>query len=569
MNNKMEPNRNQQENKFLAFSSPRLSAKCFTESFGGTDALSELFKYEIRIACVDDVDLDSLLNQPASVALNHEAGDAPQYFHGIITAVTDFPSFKQGSKTVALTLMPALARLQYRQDCRIFLDRRVTDLIKQLLGEHGITDVDFSGLKQAYPIIDYCTQYNESDYAFLSRIAAGYGICFYFTHQADKHVLHFTDHLGGFVTHCVSDKSIDTFSQHKELGRASITLRDYNPSAPASPLQVEHGQSQDNQFTYYQFPGDFTDKVEGERHALYMSQYEANRRLQYDAESQIANLASGCRLQVAERQSEYLISRVSHYANDYSNRMDLDDELAFFHDVPYHNELSAQSVEEMFRPKKRAKPRVHCQTAVVVGPKSNEVNTDALGRIKVRFHWQRDDNVAGQHSAWLRVSSPWAGHGRGFLFLPRVGDEVLVDFLYNDIDRPIVIGSLYNQQNLPPYTLPAHSTQTGIKSQSIPKQADGACNELRFENKAGNEEVLIQAQKNFFTEVQHDYETTVAKDHRIMVQNGNHRLEALKGMSVMVAEKAIVLQVGESQIKIEPEQIEISSQHIALNPASL
>ncbi|MBH2010840.1 MULTISPECIES: type VI secretion system Vgr family protein [Thermomonas] len=419
-------------------------------------------------------------------------------------------------------IVPWFWFMTQNEDCRIFQNLTVADIIDTVFAEFGYSDYKLE-LSKSYPRLEYCTQFNESTYAFLCRLIEREGIYFYFRHDESseaRHILVFSDNkdhnprLEPFQVpfhhegHAEGTDAVRKLSSTQQVRTRAATLADWDyvkraPLSENTPTLVSAGS--DLGLEIYRYPGGFTpasgaaDASVGKHLTNVLMESQESSHLLFHGEGQVRSLTPGHLFELENHSliesfnAVYMVVSVQHHAR---NNLMLPDSTAW-----YGNTFTLQSKDAIYRPAQvTPRGRVHGpQTAIVTGPAGNEVHTDDLGRIKVRFHWDRKvasrktNTQDDKSSCWVRVAQLWAGAGYGTFFLPRVGMEVVVDFLDGDPDRPLVVGCVYNGPNPPPVA-PADATRSTIKTLS--SKGGGGFNELRFEDKKGSEEIFLHAQKD-------------------------------------------------------------------------
>lgn len=500
--------------------------------FTGREALGAPYLFAVELVSEDPaIDLEHLLHKLATLQIG---GDG-QCIHGQIACVA------QGDTGARLThyrleLVPRLAYLEHNRDLRIFQQQTVPQIIAAVLKAHGILAdaYRFQLGPTVYSKRDYCTQYDETDLAFIQRLCAEEGLHYHFEHSPDGHLLVFGDDQSAFPrlarpTRFAPDSGqardqpvVNQFGARVAACTARASRRGYDFEKPNLVL---HGAHQPElpvpqpDVEDYGFPGDFTDR-EDARHVSQRA-LEGLRAdyLQAEGKSDQPALRSGYFFTLAAHPRDawnalWLLAEVTHEGYQPQVLEEAGGEGGAATWQGYRNQFKALPWGTPYRPPAPGqRPRIHgAQTARVTGPAGEEIHCDALGRIKVQFHWDRDGQRDEKTSCWLRVASNWAGNGYGSLVIPRVGMEVLVAFLDGDPDRPVVAGCLYNAAHLPPLELPANKTRSVFKTASSPG-AEGS-NELRIEDRQGQEQIFIHAQR--------DWEQNVGNDQRVQVRNERH-----------------------------------------------
>jgi type VI secretion system secreted protein VgrG len=483
----------------------------------GEDAISAPFRFELICHSSDpDIVANDLLGEPVSLSvLRAGTTDAYRYFHGLVDEFSfQDLSVSEGFYVYRLVLRPAVWFLGRQFDNRIFQHKSVPEIVEDVLGEAGVTDyrLDLTG---SYPKREYCVQYGESNLAFVQRLLEHEGIFYYFEFEDGKHCMVIADASSDLAP--VGDVSEITYEPdasviHRNVGiltgmrrsdevvTGAYAQTDYDFEAPSSDLMAlsemlkEHALDDAEQYSY---PGTYIDHGRGKDLAdirLTARQVPAHN---VHAVSTEALPMAGAMFKIvgatreAENDKFFVRAMTFEFVDANYSAGDSRTETSGF---VAHYSLFPLSVP-FHPPYVTPHPRMRGpQTAVVVGPAGEEIHTDQHARVKVQFHWDRLGGDDESSSCFVRVSAAWAGSGWGFIQIPRIGQEVIVDFLEGDPDQPIITGRVYNAEQMPPYDLPANATQSGWKSNSSP--GGGGWNELRFEDKAGSEEVYFQAQKD-------------------------------------------------------------------------
>jgi type VI secretion system secreted protein VgrG len=501
--------------------------------FSGSEGLSELFRFDLIVASEEsNIGFDDVIGKAALLTMRADE-DEPRFVHGVVARLRQGDSGKKLT-TYHLTIVPRPWRLLHRQDCRIFQELTTPQIIKKVLEGAGlISDTDFRLTTQGtYAAREYCVQYRESDWAFISRLMEEEGIYYFFEHLADKHLLTIVDKISAHAP-IAGESSIKfrpslgalskgehvhRFHYAEEIRSGKVTLRDYDFKKPALKLESTGAGASFADLEVYDHPGDYLTPAAGDALATLRLQERTSLRKVGEGESACERLIPGYTFTLSEhgreaRNRAYLVTRIEHEGAEpamaeagaeitrYENRFEVIPD-----DVPFRPALTTP------RPTVKG-----IQSAVVVGPSGEDIHTDEHGRVKVQFFWDRLGKKDDKSSCWIRVSQIWAGEGWGAMHIPRVNQEVLVDFFEGDPDRPIIVGRVYHGTNVPPYGLPANKTRSTIKSSSTP--GGNGSNELRFEDKAGGEEVYLHAQKDWTIAVEHDKFQTVGHDETLQVSS--------------------------------------------------
>jgi type VI secretion system secreted protein VgrG len=497
------------------------------ERFAGDEHVSSPYRFTLEMLSENaSIDPTALLRKPICVSVVIPGGKE-RHFHGIVSRFSA-GGRRGGLASYRAEMVPQMWFLSLWNDCRIFQNESVPDIISKVL-----KGVEFQlKLMGSYAKRVYCVQYRESNLAFISRLMEEEGIFYFHEHTDSSHTLIITDHPSR-VPPCpeVSKVRMATTQSYRmaeeplvvgvEMEHSAITekieLRDYDFEKPSASLAVDAAGKQKDEV--YDYPGNYATKGEGDRYArLRLEEKEAERDL-LRGQSNAASMVCGHKFDLTEHANKslnqsYHLLRVRHSATignytvgegeyEYLNAFD-----AIPSGVPYRPPLVTP----------RALVR-GSQTAVVVGPAGEEIYVDKYARVKVQFHWDRQGKKDSNSSCWVRVSSAWAGKNWGMINIPRIGQEVIVDFLEGDPDRPIITGRVYNADQMPPYDLPGNMTQAGVLTRSSKGGSAANANWIRFEDKKGSEQLFIHAEKNQDIEVENDETHWVGHDRRKTVDN--------------------------------------------------
>jgi type VI secretion system secreted protein VgrG len=505
-------------------------------SFAGHEAVSEPFWVEATLVAQPsvEIDLEGLVGEPA-VLVCHLADQTDRYFNGVIAQARSWQENTDDfGRRLFVRIVPLLWTLGQRRRSRIFQEQSVVDIVKSVLDEGGVlqrwaTVVD-------YPALDYCVQYDESDLDFVSRLLEDAGIFYFFEHAQDGHTLVLGDDpsvwedLPGDPQLVFRDTSgmaadvecVDTFLARAEIRPSSVMLRDFNYLTPGVDLTSSaSGGAADLQV--YEYPGGYDAPDEGDQLAQVRLEEVRLRASTAEGSGYSRRFAPGTTFELTEHplsdlNARYHLISVEHRGNQEAVVIAGSEERDH-----YRNDFVVVHEDVPFRPERVTEWPIIAgpQTAIVVGPENEEIHTDEHGRVKVQFHWDREGKNDEKSSCWVRVSQAWAGPGWGALYLPRIGQEVVVEFLEGDPDQPLITGAVYNGVNPPPITLPDKKTQSTLRSASTPG-GDGS-NELRFEDAAGSEEVFLHAQKDLTIVVENDKTQKVGGNETLTVQADRSR----------------------------------------------
>ena len=511
----------------------RLSLRRMT----GREEVSRVFRYDLTLLGPShDLDLEGLLG--TGITVEAQGAGGPRHIHGIV-ADAAYRGEMEDQARYDVVLVPWLWFLDRRANCRIFQHLNAIEIVKRVVAEHGGELRD--RLTGQFVERDYCVQYRESDLNFVCRLLEEEGVFFFFEHSSGQHVLVLVDD----VASCPTRQGYDTVPfyppgdparrERDHLDRweivahartASTALRSFDFKQPARPLEGASNAASchtHDDLEAYDYPGVFVSTDAGDARArVRLEEIRAERR-RILAAGDAVGLACGYRFTLrnfprSEQNADHLLLAVETAIEVEPQRAATDPNFE-----PYRCRIEAMSTRLPFRPARMTpRPFVHGpQTATVTGPKGEEIYTDQYGRVKVQFHWDREGKSDANSSCWLRVSQAWAGAGFGAIHIPRIGQEVIVDFLEGDPDQPIITGRVYNAARTVPYGLPGSATQSGIKSNS--SKGGGGSNELRFEDLKGQEQVYLHAQKDEVIAVNNDKTETVGHDETASVVNNRTR----------------------------------------------
>ncbi|ATB28920.1 type VI secretion system Vgr family protein [Melittangium boletus] len=516
-----------QDTRSLSLTTPLGKDVLMLQGFQGEEALSRPFQFSLTMhSARSDVDFSRLVGEGVALSLELEGG-GERYVHGVVTRIVQAGTFADFTEYVA-ELRPWLWLLTLAHDSRIFQDKTVPQILRQLFTEQGFTDFRLD-LRGRYAPREYCVQHQESTFDFVSRLMEDEGIFYFFEHSRERHTLVLADDpaahpacpgpgkvkVPGRDPSASTNDALTACTLEQRVISGGHALGDYDFEAPSTRLRAEVKGKRAGP-RRYEYPGRFTRQAEGERRGRLRLEAEEVQARVLRGQGRVRWLVPGHRLGVeehtrADANGPYVVRWVSHSAS-------------LEH---YANSFEAFPLATPFRPPRQT-PRpvaTGVQSARVVGESGGEISTDRHGRVKVRFHWDRED----QRSCWIRVAQGWAGKGWGQLFLPHVGQEVLITFLDGDPDRPIITGSVYNAEQQVPYPLPAHQTRSTLRGMT---PAKGDPNELRLEDKKGAEELYLHAHRDMKVSVEHDSVREVRHNDTLEVQEGDRTVRVARGNEV-------------------------------------
>lgn len=546
------------------------------ESFVGQEGLSTDFGFQLELISEDpSVKLKSAIGQPATIEIELATGGS-RYINGHVLSFGNNGS-DGGMSRYSAYVGSWLSLLEQRYDSQIYQDLTVEQVVSKVFSRYdGIAKYEFRVNRTLKPH-SYITQYRESDSHFVKRLLEHEGLFFYFEHTADSHTLIVMDDSTvltplpeqpqiRFHTASVTENSdsITHWTSAREFQPAKISVQTFDYRQPNNRIPVTmnslNQQGDAPSYELYDYMGQYTHGSPADGEILVRNRIEALelKGKTFFGSSNCRALRPGYTFELtqhyehdagAAEDRQFLIMTVEHRgSNNYTTGSQ----------AGYANKFYCVRKKIKFRPQlDTLKPEITGpQTAIIVGPPGEEIYTDEMGRVKVQFHWDRYGQFDDKSSCWVRVAQTGASGGFGSMQIPRVGDEVVVVFLDGNPDRPLIMGSLYNSQNTPPWSLPANKTQSGFLTRSM-KGDGGTANFFRFEDKAGAEQVIVHAERNMDTEIELDEKHDV----------GNNRVVTVGGTQTEVIQKDTVMNVqqGSLTIKVDNQFIQVEAlQHIVL-----
>jgi type VI secretion system secreted protein VgrG len=549
------------------------------------EGISQPFRFEVDAACqTGQFDPNSVLNKPACITLQAD-GSPVRYFHGIVQSVTAMGTVRGESdphdnQLYHFSLAPRLAFLSHTVDCRVYQNQSAGDIITAVFNDAGLTDVNGPPSSSSR---EYTVQFNETDLHFVTRIMEEEGWYYFFKHRADGHTLVIANaniafsEIPGATLHLDSGEAdallVTNFNRAASAVRGKMKFKDYDPENPDTLLQNEQpttlATSGPDTRDVFRWPAlTFDNGTLTNRTRWQMEAAEAMASL-FDGATRFGGIVPGGQFSLSSRSGTYngtyVVRGVTHYAND-------DTWLAGAGTAVYSDTFTCfPSATTWRQPMVTPRPRMDgVHTALVMGPQSSkdtdiksqdgeEIHTDDLARVKVRFYWDHRREATGGDAVWARVIQPWAGNGWGAQFIPRVGTEVAVAFVDGDPDRPIVVGGLYNGRDTPIYSK-ADKTKSGFRTRSSLKGGTSDFNEYTFDDKKGSEQIYEQAQKDLKTYVKNDQTltidncriVTVKKDETVDIQN-NQTIKVKQDHSLTVTDgnRSIAVSKGNNSLNVD------------------
>jgi type VI secretion system secreted protein VgrG len=558
-----------QTERQLAIQTPLGANQLLLEAMDGSDSLSSLFSFALRVrAMTDTIDPAALITKPVDWQLKLDGGGW-RAFNGLVANYSGGEAMARGQRSYTLMVVPWLWFLQHRQDSRVFQNNTVVQIATTIFTELGFKDFDTSGLAQEYKPRLYCVQYRESDFNFVSRLFEEEGIFYYFQHMDGRHVLMLCDGAHAYrdipdgtlpySPSAIFHNSVTGWMHHQTFRSGKATTSDYDFQNPGNSLVTSTtGLSpvpMASQFEIFDFPGRYTQRDRGEGISSRLMAAHEKGQDTISAGGCARTLIPGGRFQfeahpIAAENQKYVIVSVVHHATDPS-----------FDSVgkgapKYQNTFTCLPANVDFVPEQRSEKPVipGMQSAVVTGPAGEEIYTDRYGRIKVQFHWDRKGQNNEASSCWMRVAQPWAGRGFGAQTIPRIGMEVGVCFMEGDPDNPVVVCCMPNAKTIPSIKLPDEKERTSFRTASSPGGA--GFNELTMEDKAGSEEVFLHAQKDMTQIVGHNHLVTVGNVHAQATET--LWLSTVHDSVISKTQAGILISHGGSSIYMDKDGIRIN-----------
>jgi type VI secretion system secreted protein VgrG len=502
--------------------------------FDGEEAISNPFQFRLELAMEEtEPDFEAILGKPGLLTI--EGSEGTRYVKGIVS------KFEQAGEPTRLTqykaeLVPKIWLLSLRRQSRIFQEMSVPDIIKKVLTDAKLPSNEFQfKLKRSYSAREYCVQYRESDLAFISRLMEDEGIYYWFEHTKSGHTLIMADASSAhnpiegdskLLFHAATGEEpefehVFKFRYAQEVRPGAVVLRDFDFKKPKLDLTANKSADRDTDLQIYDYPGAYVQPSDGTSLSeVRLQELQASRKVG-EGKSNCRRLLPGYKFTMDQHprknfNCEYLLTRVLHTG---SQIQALKESAGATQANEYWAEISCIPASLQFRPA-RATPRpvVHgSQTAIVTGPKGEEIYPDEHGRVKAQFHWDRDGKKDEKSSCWMRVSQTWAGPSWGAIVIPRIGQEVIVQFLEGDPDRPIITGTVYNGDNRPPFALPGGKSQAGFKTNST--LGGSGYNEFIMDDTKSKELIRVHGQYDMDTTIEHDLREHVLNDRSRDVTN--------------------------------------------------
>ncbi|SBS34747.1 Phage-related baseplate assembly protein [Marinomonas spartinae] len=602
-----------QKNNVIQINTPLGKDALYLSRIVAQEAMSDLFVISASVYALGrQIAHEDLLGKPVSILVKNSKNDGERYFHGIVSDL-----ISKGSRVAdtneqknfidyQVIIVPYASSMRNRKNSRIYQKKTIKDIFSDLFGQHNVAFKDQT--TKTYPKYEYCVQYQETDFDFIQRLLQEEGIFYFFEHTKSNHTLVLSDDATAYKecdeskvaysTGHLSDPHVSSWQGGLSLAPGSFKRVGYDFKQPARYPDGEQKKST--------LPTQSSTEV-----FEYTGEDENNARAANLASIQLESLQRDMKLSSGKSDCRsFSVGKLFSFKKHEDPRLEgksfVITSMLTTVSVPNQSGGSTSSISEVYsnhfecvpkevpyRPQAvKRKPTIQgIQTAIVTGDSADEIMVDKYGRVKVQFDWDREGKKDSQSSCWIRVAQNWAGKKWGAFFFPRVGQEVLVDFINGDPDQPIISGAVYNADLMPPYDLPAQKTQSGIKTRSTKEGGADNFNELRFEDKKGNELVYLQAEKDQQLYVKNDRNDKV--DHDVKTEIGNNETlkvkmnrssdigenDTLKVGKVLNIEagKEIVIKTGSAQIKmsssgditIEGSNINIKGSNVKVNGSAI
>jgi type VI secretion system secreted protein VgrG len=589
-----------QKQRWIQVDSPLGEDTMIGTYFEAEESISRLFRLRLEFVSKLSIKPEDVLSKTIAVRIQRAAGEEPRVFHGRIIRLAAGPNWLHGYRHYNVEAAPWPWFLTRTTDLRIFEDERIPDIIQKIFSDLGFSDFDMSGVnKGQHPKREYCVQYRETDFNFVSRLLEEEGMLYFFKHERGKHTMMIADKTSAYID--AEDKKVQ-FGRHRDELRTvtswdhrhqyrfgKVAQRDYNFKTSGDKLNTNKNTllniPESQKYEFYDYPGLYINKGDGDNVTTWRMESEEAGFEIVEGAGNCHSFSPGYKFTMDKHECKdeegkaWVILTTHHVANDHTHIAGEGSR------AEYSNSFTCMPASRIYRPPRETpKPVVHGpHTAFVTGPSGEEIHTDEYGRIRVQFHWERD----GKKSCWSRVAQTLAGKRWGAQFIPRIGMEVIVEFLEGDADRPIVTGCVYNGDYKHPYELTANKTQSGWKTRSTTGGGDSDFNELRFEDKNGQEEVYFHAQKDFNRVVENNDSLKVGMDKKSPgkqdiqiwgdrttdIEQGNDNLTLKMGSKstkvnlgsiTYEALQKIELKVGASKITIDMMQIKLEAPMITV-----
>jgi len=564
-----------QDHRLLAIQTPLGKDVLLLRSLKGHEGISQLFHFDAEFLSENhSIAFKDIVGKQVTITLAH-AGSDKRYWNGYVSRFV-CASRDDNFSYYHAEIVPWLWFLTRTADCQIFQQKTIPEIVKAVFQNHGFQDFQ-DNTQATYPQREYVVQYRETAFNFVSRLMEEYGIFYYFEHGQSSHKLIMADkpsvHKNCPVQYKVrfdhspnvivwDEDLVRSWLVEEELRPGKYALTDYNFQTPNTSLmaniQTVDEIGGNTNYEIYDYPGIYTKKSEGDDTTKVRMQEEETLHQIVAGTGNCRSFASGYKFHLdghsrRDMNGDFLLTEINHFASvgeSYVSARENKDE-------NYTNEFKCIPLDVPFRPQRLTpKPIVQGpQTAVIVGPSGEEIYPDKYSRVKVQFFWDRLGKRDENSSCWIRVSQPWAGKVWGAINIPRIGQEVIVEFLEGDPDRPIITGRVYNADQMPPYALPDNMTRTTFLTRSSKGGSASNFNELRFEDKKGDEQIFMNAEKDMDWRVEKESREYVGANRHLIIKSS--QFESVDGdKQTQVKGKHIEDITGDTSIHIAAKHME-------------
>lgn len=541
----------------------------------GEEALSRSFEYIVTFSSSNqELKAKDFIGKKTKISIT-EVEEQPRLIHGCISTFESQNINAKGCRFYAVILKPWFYFLSYTQDCRVFQDMTVPDIITDLFKEYGYQDFDLSELQNSYTPRAYCTQYNESVFNFISRLCEEEGLYYFYKYDDDKHLIMFQD--SGFAGKNFTSpltyrrdqtrkNSVVNWTHKYELTSNAVKTSVYQYQNPSELIESKISlQGDDKNYERYSYPSEIATTSQSALDDLVRVQIARQifSSSTVSACSNCSGLEAGMAFMLTDHvnsleNGEYVITKLTVFLNPSDESLYV---ITGFNCVPNDGRIMPEPIIP--------KPKITgLQSAIVVGSENEEIHTDFMGRIKVQFHWDRHGENDENSSCWIRTTQLWAGNGYGAQFIPRVGQEVLVDFEEGNPDRPFVIGTVPNADTMMPFDPETNPSQLGIKTHSFNEEDTDKANVLRFDDKEDQEEIWLHAQRDMSVEVKDSSVKNIGGKSQVTIGQGDLETH-IGGKLIVKAINKITLSCGESEIIIKPNGVDIQGKKVKMVKSSV
>ena len=532
------------------------------------DSISIPFRYTLDLVSDNQaIKPEDLVGNPIDFWMILRDG-SKQDLNGYVSQFSTGMLRKDGLRKYQVVVMPWFWLLTKTKNSVIFQNMNVKDIIQQVFSDYGFVDFKFS-VSKTFMKRDYCVQYAESAFDFVSRLMEEEGLFYYFTHTKSKHTMEICDNGSNFTT-CtenelifldnIADDHLHSWEHQHSFITGKVTGNNYTFLDPKTSLKREVSTvlkiNNAKTYEHYEYPEPYVKTADADSFLKPRIEAEEAQYHTTNSSGTYRSLQVGGKFKITKHEcesevgKEYIITALRFEASEDISGNANENLRSYF------NQFVCLPADKLPVPK-QITPRSSIyglQTAVVVGPSGEEIYTDEYGRIKIQFHWDRIGENNEKSSCWVRVAQTWTGKNWGSISIPRIGQEVVVSFLNGNPDQPLVTGCVYNAINMPPYKLPDNKTQSGLKTRSTKSGSTDTFNELRFEDKKDAEEVYFHAQKDLTSDINHNRTTTIKEgDDTFTLKKGNQSITLEEGNQTETLKKgnqSITLTKGNQSITL-------------------